>query len=190
MRLPFSKKKNTSDKIKEATLNILARDGYDELSMRKIAKEADVALGQLTYYYKTKDNLVVCVVDEILGAFCDDLKNNLINSEKKVEMIVEIIDKIIYEDTQVEKLMITIISMSQVNKKLNKRLREFFEEIISIIKECYIVDYNINEDEAILKARLLCGSILESIIEKTLHLNYSDNTLIRDEAERLGTQSE
>ena len=46
MRLSFRKKKNTSDKIKEATLNILARDGYEDLSMRKIAKEADVALGQ------------------------------------------------------------------------------------------------------------------------------------------------
>ena len=56
-------KKNPSEKIKEATINMLAQYTYDEISMRKIAKEANVALGQLTYYYRTKENLIVSVVE-------------------------------------------------------------------------------------------------------------------------------
>ena len=58
-------KKNTSEKIKEATINLLSEHTYDEISMRKIAKEANVALGQLTYYYRTKENLIVSVVKEV-----------------------------------------------------------------------------------------------------------------------------
>ena len=119
MRLSFRKKYNTSEKIKEATLNILARDGYEDISMRKIAKEADVALGQLTYYYKTKNNLIVAVVDEVLDMFYDGLKERVSSSEKKIEEIVNSIENVINEDSQVDQLLITVISMAQVNKRLN-----------------------------------------------------------------------
>ena len=67
-------KKDPSEKIKEATLNLLAEKGYEAISMRKIAKEANVALGQLTYYYKTKDSLIVLVVKEVLEAFYNEFE--------------------------------------------------------------------------------------------------------------------
>ena len=58
-------KKDPSEKIKEATLNLLAEKGYEAISMRKIAKEANVALGQLTYYYKTKDSFIIIIEKKI-----------------------------------------------------------------------------------------------------------------------------
>ena len=43
-------KKTTREKIKEATFDMLAEKGYKDLTMRDIAKKADAAVGQLTYY--------------------------------------------------------------------------------------------------------------------------------------------
>ena len=63
MRL-LPKKKNkkikvtAKEKLKKATFELLSEKGYASVSTRDIAKRADVAVGQLTYYYKTKDALI------------------------------------------------------------------------------------------------------------------------------------
>ena len=82
-------KKNTSEKIKEATINLLSEHTYDEISMRKIAKEANVALGQLTYYYRTKENLIVSVVKEVFEIFYDEFEENISKSGNNVSKINE-----------------------------------------------------------------------------------------------------
>ena len=183
MRLSFRKKKNTSDKIKEATLNILARDGYEDISMRKIAKEADVALGQLTYYYKSKNNLIVSVIDEVLDMFYDGLKERVSSSEKKIEEIVNSIENVINEDSQVDQLLITVISMAQVNKRLNKRLNKFYEDILGFVSSCLRQDNpTLSENDSNMKARLLAGSAIEGMIEKSIGINNLNNSLIRETA--------
>ena len=187
MRLSFKKKKNTSDKIKEATLNILARDGYEDLSMRKIAKEADVALGQLTYYYKTKNNLIVSVIDEVLDMFYDGLQERVKGKNKKVDGIIDGLEDALSEDSLVNKLLITVFSMAQVNKKLNKSLKKFYDNTIEFVSNCFKQDNpNISGEESQLKARLLAGTAIETMIEKSIGFDSYNSTLIRDAAQRLG----
>ena len=130
-------KKNPSEKIKEATLELLATNGYDDISMRKIAKEADVALGQLTYYYKSKNSLIISVVKETLEAFYYEFEDKIMKSDSKLDDIVKDVGLIINEDTNIDSLLITIISQSKFNKKLKQILSEFWEKIISLITKCY-----------------------------------------------------
>lgn len=183
-------KKNTSEKIKEATLSLLAKEGYDSISMRKIAKEADVSLGQLTYYYQTKDNLISIVVKEVLDIFYDEFENKINNSKNKIETIVEGVESVIKEDTNVERLIITILSQSQVNKKLQKILSDFWNRIINLVTKCYTYEFNqMSVEQANLKARLLVGAAIESIVEKMLETKFmvnNDTSLIRDAAKKLG----
>lgn len=185
-------KKNTSEKIKEATLNLLAKDGYDSISMRKIAREAGVALGQLTYYYKTKDNLIVLVVKEVLEFFYAEVEEKLNKSKNRIEVILDGIESVLKEETKVEKLLITIISQSQVNKKLQKILKDFWNRIIDLITECYLNDFEgITLEQANIKARLLIGASIESVVEKMLGAEFSTNNnilLIREAAKKLGDE--
>lgn len=183
-------KKNTSERIKEATLNLLAAESYDSISMRKIAKEANVALGQLTYYYKTKDSLIILVVQEVLEIFYDEFEEKVNNSENKIEVIVDGIESILKEETNIEKLLVTIISQAQSNKRLQKILREFWDKIIELIAKCYLNEVEeITTEQAYLRARLLVGAAIESIVEKILKVDVSvdkEITLIREAAKRLG----
>ena len=50
--------KDANEKIKDAALSLLVKENYKDITMRKVAKEADVALGQVTYYYHTKESLL------------------------------------------------------------------------------------------------------------------------------------
>ena len=185
-------KKDPSEKIKEATLNLLAEKGYEAISMRKIAKEANVALGQLTYYYKTKDSLIVLVVKEVLEAFYNEFEEKVNNSENKIEVIVDVIESVLKEETKIERLLITVISQAQVNKKLQKILGDFWSKILNLITTCYMNEYEkLTMEHASLKSRLLVSSAIESIVEKILKVEFStDNqaTLIREAAEKLGEE--
>ena len=174
-------KKNTSEKIKEATINMLAEYTYDEISMRKIAKEANVALGQLTYYYRTKENLIVSVVKEVFELFYDEFEDTISNSKNKIKKIKEGVESILKEDSQIDRLLINILSQSQINKKLQKILSEFWKKIVLLITSCYVEELKLTEKEANLKARLLIGAIVENIVENILDVKFdidNDNLLI------------
>ena len=57
----------TSDKrgrLIEAAKNLLHRKGFQGTTLADIAKESGVALGNLYYYFKTKEDLCEAVIDE------------------------------------------------------------------------------------------------------------------------------
>jgi AcrR family transcriptional regulator len=55
---------NTKGKILEAAFRRLAEQGYAALSMREIAKDAGVNHALINYHFRTKDQLVITVLDE------------------------------------------------------------------------------------------------------------------------------
>jgi len=55
---------NTKRRILEAAFRRLAQQGYAALSMREIAKDAGVNHALINYHFRTKDQLVIAVLDE------------------------------------------------------------------------------------------------------------------------------
>lgn len=54
----------TKSKILDAAFRRLAMEGYSALSTREIAKDAGVNHALINYHYRTKDQLVISVLDE------------------------------------------------------------------------------------------------------------------------------
>jgi AcrR family transcriptional regulator len=54
---------DTRDKILRAAFSILSRQGYENTSIKDIAEEAGVAQGLVHYHYKSKQHLVLAVLD-------------------------------------------------------------------------------------------------------------------------------
>ncbi|MBK3493896.1 TetR family transcriptional regulator [Viridibacillus sp. YIM B01967] len=44
--------------IAKATWNVIARDGLEGATVRSIAKEANLSLGAIQYYFKTHEKLI------------------------------------------------------------------------------------------------------------------------------------
>jgi len=54
----------TKAKILEAAFQRLAREGYAALSVREIAKDAGINHALINYHFRSKDQLVIAVLDE------------------------------------------------------------------------------------------------------------------------------
>jgi AcrR family transcriptional regulator len=54
-----------TERIRKAAFRRLAQEGYANLSMRDIAREAGVNHALINYYYGSKDRLVIAVLDEL-----------------------------------------------------------------------------------------------------------------------------
>ncbi len=63
-----------SERILEAAAERFLRDGVDGASLRAIARDADTNIGMIYYYYETKDELFLAVVEQHYQGFVADLE--------------------------------------------------------------------------------------------------------------------
>jgi AcrR family transcriptional regulator len=62
------------DRILAAARVRFLSEGVEAVSLRNIAKDADTSIGMVYYYYATKDDLFLAIVDEPYQAFLVDLE--------------------------------------------------------------------------------------------------------------------
>ena len=65
----MSKRKSrlTREKIAAAALAIADKEGFEAVSMRRVAQELEVGTMSLYYYVKTKDDLIAAMDDALMG---------------------------------------------------------------------------------------------------------------------------
>ncbi len=56
-------------RILEAAEKVLARDGYHAFSTRRVAQECSISVGNLTYYFPTKDSLIEALMEAIYDRY-------------------------------------------------------------------------------------------------------------------------
>jgi len=62
--------------------------GFDKVSVRDIAKEANVNLAMINYYFKSKEKLVAIVIENLTRKYYDKL-NPIINSDVELKPKIE-----------------------------------------------------------------------------------------------------
>jgi len=91
MRKGYKKGETKLTDILKLTENILVRDGYAGLSMRKVAREMGITAGNLQYYFATKDELIDYAIRT--GAPLEVVEN-LQSMEEEAEEVYESIEEI------------------------------------------------------------------------------------------------
>lgn len=69
----MGKKEDKIEQILKATTRLLAKQGMESLSMRKVADEAGIYLSNVQYYYDDRDALLTAAI----GYYFDQSKNQL-----------------------------------------------------------------------------------------------------------------
>ena len=151
-------KKTTREKIKEATFDILAEKGYKDLTMRDIAKKAGAAVGQLTYYYRTKETLVNTVLDEILTGLVAELKAKVNKSQNKIKTLVEYYGDCCSEEPELAKVLLNFMTESLWNDEIREKLTKYTLEVTQLIESVYIEE-GLEKGQAVIKANFLMSSI-------------------------------
>jgi TetR/AcrR family transcriptional regulator len=83
---------STEERIKEAAKKVFLEKGYEGTTTRDIAKEADLNMALLNYYFRSKEKLFMQVYEELAGMYFKELLE-LMNSPMTIkEKIVAIIE--------------------------------------------------------------------------------------------------
>jgi AcrR family transcriptional regulator len=65
----YARGREGHEQILRAALNLLVEQGYRAMSMRKVAAACDMKLGNLTYYFPTKEDLVRELLDAVISSY-------------------------------------------------------------------------------------------------------------------------
>lgn len=72
-------KTDLAEQIFSATDRLMAKEGLNQLSMHKLAKEANVAVGTIYLYFKNKDELLEQFAHRVFSMFMATLEKILMN---------------------------------------------------------------------------------------------------------------
>lgn len=56
----------TKDKIKKTSRELFNSKGFKNVTLREVAKELSISYGNVTYHFKTKNELILCLYEDML----------------------------------------------------------------------------------------------------------------------------
>lgn len=99
----YARGQESIEQILLATQKILIDEGYKAISLRKIAAACDMKVGNVTYYFPTKDQLIQETLDATMvaysAAFAEIYDNTTMSPEEKLTELITFV----LEDIQTRK---------------------------------------------------------------------------------------
>jgi AcrR family transcriptional regulator len=149
--------------ILEEAKNALVEEGFSGLSFRTIAKRAGVTVGNVTYYFPTKDHLMVELAGYIFDRwdirFHRDLPTEL---TAKMDIFLYSIRYMIQENKRVKSnaLLLEMWAMANHSTSVMKMLDTFYSKMRSWIEDMLV---DINPTLSVRKRRLRAALITSQI---------------------------
>lgn len=119
---------STKDKILHKTLDLIKKDGIENITIRKIAKEADVNIALINYYFGSKDNLI----NEAIKIIFLDIQNAFNTLERKDLEAKERLRLFLFTYVEIVSENASIIRKSLVD---HDKLFQSQIEILTLIKQ-------------------------------------------------------
>lgn len=117
---------STKERILEAALLLFNRDGISNVSLRRIAKEAGIHIGNLTYYFPNRDSLIEALLNELLN----ELENKIERVQESKESL-RMLWRILYTSCRIQLryrfIMIDLLQMLRKYPGLLERFRINFD---------------------------------------------------------------
>ncbi len=109
-------------------------DGVDGASLRGIAKDARTSIGMVYYYFPTKDDLFLAVVEEVYGKLLDDLARALAPDAPVAERLQRMYERF-GDATEVELLTLRMLAREALvsSKRLERVLERFTKGHIPLV---------------------------------------------------------
>ncbi|MBT7952321.1 MAG: TetR/AcrR family transcriptional regulator, partial [Gammaproteobacteria bacterium] len=84
--------------ILEAARDIFVEQGYASLTMRKVATKAGISIGNLNYYYRTKEDLLRDLLDYVINPYLEEFERVRQNAGDSPEKQMKAVLKFWVED--------------------------------------------------------------------------------------------
>ncbi|MGM9924566.1 MAG: TetR/AcrR family transcriptional regulator [Bacillus sp. (in: firmicutes)] len=136
----MKKNKPKYKQIIEAAVVVIAKYGYHQAQVSKIAKQAGVADGTIYLYFKNKEDILISVFQEKMGEIVEKIEGELKGKQSATEKLKLLVDKhfdILSSDPNLA--IVTQLELRQSNKdlrlKINEVLKRYLVVVDSILRE-------------------------------------------------------
>lgn len=122
------------DQIIEAAVAVIAEQGLQNLSLSEIEKKAGMSRGQLTYYFPTKEAILLAVFDRLLQLMCQrgHPEGKPCSADAWWEKMQQFLPRILNEPAvhpEFHSLQYTFLSQINHREDFRQRLATLYEDI-------------------------------------------------------------
>ncbi|MBN2118763.1 MAG: TetR/AcrR family transcriptional regulator [Anaerolineales bacterium] len=136
----MSPRPNVSDQRKSQILNaaedIFTKKGFDEARMNDIAEKTGLSKGTLYLYFKSKDDLIIAILDRIFQNEFRQLENLQQTEASASEAIWKLTDTIARDIVRLLRLIPIIygfLALAFRNKYVQRALKEYINRYLNIL---------------------------------------------------------
>ncbi|UOE93378.1 TetR/AcrR family transcriptional regulator [Alkalihalobacillus sp. LMS39] len=122
------------DQIIEAAVRVIAKHGYHQAQVSKIAKDAGVADGTIYLYFKNKEDILVSLFEEKMGRFVDKTREQIENetsAKEKLFILIQMHFKQLAADHPLA--IVTQLELRQSNPQLRLRINEVLKGYLELM---------------------------------------------------------
>jgi len=130
----MDKKEERLNHILQATITLLSKEGAEKLSMRKVAKTANLSLSNLQYYYRDKDLLLIATVKFYFESCKEEVTHaiNLLtaqNTPSTEVFLVKLLNMLLIEGKSSDQILMfqEIWTLSARNEELEKAVETYYK---------------------------------------------------------------
>jgi AcrR family transcriptional regulator len=128
------------ERIVHAARERFLRDGVDGASLRRIARDADTNIGMIYYYFPTKDDLFLAVVEEVYAGLLEGLETALQHDapfDERIRRLYVRMGQVSEDEFKVMRLVVreALISSARLNRVLERFLRGHIPLILNAVAE-------------------------------------------------------
>ncbi|OYD08337.1 TetR/AcrR family transcriptional regulator [Paludifilum halophilum] len=163
--------KRTGEKyeaIIDAAVRVIAKYGYHQAQVSKIAREANVADGTIYLYFENKDDVLISLFNEKMGSFISDVETALDKISSPVEQLRELIRlHLAYLENDHQLAIVTQIELRQSNPEVRKKigliLKKYLEVIDQVIQSGVEQQLFRSDFDSRTARRMIFGTIDETV---------------------------
>lgn len=147
--------------ILKAASKVIAKDGYEGASVRKVAAKAGIGLSGIYYYYKNKDELLYAIQEHTFSTLVGLLKQKLSGANSPEDKLRAVIDNHInFFVNNINDLKVCVHEIESLSGSNYKNVLKIRHEYFELVKE--VVEANLSKKsdfDPALVALYLFGSL-------------------------------
>ncbi|SFS72913.1 TetR/AcrR family transcriptional regulator [Marininema halotolerans] len=127
------------DAIIDAAVRVIAQFGYHQAQVSKIAREAKVADGTIYLYFENKDDVLISLFNEKMGAFISDMEQSLSEvptPDQQLRELIRLHFEYLVGDQQLA--IVTQIELRQSNPDVRREIGWILKKYLNVIDQVLI----------------------------------------------------
>ncbi len=163
--------KRTGEKyeaIIDAAVRVIAKYGYHQAQVSRIAREANVADGTIYLYFANKDDVLISLFNEKMGQFISNASKALSEIESPVDQLRELI-RLHFESlaADYQLAIVTQIELRQSKPEVRKEIGLILKRYLKVMDQ--VIEAGVeqgafrNDFDVITARRMIFGTIDETV---------------------------